>query len=624
MKLIRKIILYILFVTSYYTQTTEDFRRQVDSLNDLSFSYRGSNPLETIKYGEQALELATRIDYALGQCMSYSFIGVGYRNMSYFKEALDNYLRGLIIADEIKDYRQLAFAYNNIGNLYLRSGNDSLAFVYLQKTLDLAKEKDFKVLLGYAYKNLGTLYFEKKDYDKSLEFLNISLSLREKLNDYWGMTNTLNEIGSVNREKGDYAEALNAYTEALKSVRNIEQNRILIGEIYLGKAHVYYAQKDFKRANIAISQSKNIFEGINARAELVEIYKLVSKINYATHNYKDAYIYLQKHDNLNDSIKVLNAERQLELMELVFTSDRNKKENELLKRENSIKLLQIEQEKQFRNLLLLISIILLVAAITSYLFYNGKKKSNKLLIKKNELIESQKAELSKINSTKDKFFSIIAHDLKNPFGSLINLSEFLLDEINDLSSEELQELAEAINKASKSSYRLLENLLLWSQTQKGHITYKPETFKIAGIIHDNFALYTEMAKEKNIQLKFEETGKDSFVFADKNMLDAIIRNLINNAIKYSYKDGTVSIKASMDDENTYFCVEDKGIGISEDKIDTLFSVEGKEIQSGTNGEKGTGLGLVVCKEFIDINGGNIKITSKVNSGTRICFNLPKK
>ena len=115
-------------------QPQESLKNQVDSLNSLAFRARGSNPIETIKYSEKALALAKTIDYPVGQSMSYSFIGVGYRNMSYYKEALTNYLQGLAIADSLKNYEQIAFAYNNIGNLYLRSGNDSLAQVYLQKT----------------------------------------------------------------------------------------------------------------------------------------------------------------------------------------------------------------------------------------------------------------------------------------------------------------------------------------------------------------------------------------------------------------------------------------------------------------------------------------------------------
>ncbi len=623
LNLIKKILLYLIIIISYQAQTNDDLKKQVDSLNNLSFKARGTNPLETIKYGEKALALGKTINYLHGQCESYSFIGVGYRNMSYFKKALESYLKGLTLADSINNKEQIAFAYNNIGNLYLRSGNDSLAQVYLQQTLDFAIENNFDAVLAYAYKNLGSLYYTKKEYSKALELLNKSLSVRERLKDNWGITNTLNELGAVRNAMGFYKTALECYDLAFENAKKIKNNKILIGEIYLGKANVYYSMGDFRNAENTITKGRRIFESINARTELVEIYDLVSNINAKTGDYKEAFLYLQKQNNLNDSIKVLSAERQLELMELLYISDKNQKENELLKRDNAIKLLQIEQEKQFRNLLILISFLSVVTAITSYMFYKGKKKSNELLVKKNELIEEQKTELSKINATKDKFFSIIAHDLKNPFGSLMNLSDLLLDEINDLTSEELQELVEAINNASKSSYRLLENLLLWSQTQKGHITFKPEIFAIANIIQDNFSLYSEMAKGKNITLKYIQENADSSVYADKNMFDAIIRNMVNNAIKYSDVNGIVKISTMMNGEKTLIKIEDNGIGIPQNKIDKLFSVEDKQLQSGTKGEKGTGLGLVVCKEFIDINGGEIKIESEVNKGTLISIYLPK-
>jgi signal transduction histidine kinase len=604
-------------------QPQESLKNQVDSLNSLAFRARGSNPIETIKYSEKALALAKTIDYPVGQSMSYSFIGVGYRNMSYYKEALTNYLQGLAIADSLKNYEQIAFAYNNIGNLYLRSGNDSLAQVYLQKTLDLAIEKNFEVLLGYAFKNLGSYYYENKDYDKALEFLKNSYDVRNKLNDYWGMTNTLNEMGTVYTQKEDFTSALKAYDTAYEKVSHIEKNKILVGEIYLGKARVYYTKKDYSNSLYYLNKCKVIFEEVNGRVELVEIYKLISNIAYEKNDFKQAFDFQQKFSSLNDSIKVLDAERQLDLMEILYTSDKNQKENELLRRENAIKLLQISQEKQLRDLLILISFSLLIAAVISYIFYKGKKKTNEQLTRTNELIEQQKSELSKINSTKDRLFSIIAHDLKNPFGNLMNVTDMIMKEFDNLSQDELKELVESVNRSTKSSYRLLENLLLWSRSQKGYLKYNPELIDVEKVINENFNLYSEMAKDKNVKLDFIQKEK-VFAYADLNMIDAVLRNLINNAVKYSHQNGVVKVSTFAENNKTIVCIEDEGIGIPENEIVKIFSLEEKPIQSGTGGERGTGLGLIICKEFIDINKGEINIESTINKGTKICLILPNK
>lgn len=623
MKTIHIFAFYLFTNVILVAQPQESLKNQVDSLNSLAFRARGSNPIETIKYSEKALALAKTIDYPVGQCMSYSFIGVGYRNMSYYKEALTNYLQGLAIADSLKNYEQIAFAYNNIGNLYLRSGNDSLAQVYLQKTLDLAVEENFEVLLGYAFKNLGSYYYENKDYDKALEFLNSSYDVRNKLSDYWGMTNTLNEIGIVYTQKKDFASALKSYDTAYEKVSHIEKNKILVGEIYLGKARVYYTKKDYNSSLYFLNKCKAIFEEVNGRIELVEIYKLISNIAYENNNYKEAFDFQQKFSSLNDSIKVLDAERQLDLMEILYTSDKNQKENELLRRDNAIKLLQISQEKQLRDLLILISFSLLIAAVISYIFYKGKKKTNEQLTKTNELIEKQKSELSKINSTKDRLFSIIAHDLKNPFGNLMNVTDVIMKEFDNLSQNELKELVESVNRSTKSSYRLLENLLLWSRSQKGYLKYNPELIDIEKAVNENFNLYSEMAKDKNVKLDFIHNDK-VFAYADLNMIDAVLRNLINNAVKYSHQNGIVKVSTFTENDKTIVCIEDEGIGISENEILKIFSLEEKPIQSGTRGERGTGLGLIICKEFIDINKGEITIESKINKGTKICLILPNK
>ncbi|MBZ0182559.1 MAG: tetratricopeptide repeat-containing sensor histidine kinase [Melioribacteraceae bacterium] len=623
MKTIHIIAFYLFTNVILVAQPQESLKNQVDSLNSLAFRARGSNPIETIKYSEKALALAKTIDYPVGQSMSYSFIGVGYRNMSYYKEALTNYLQGLAIADSLKNYEQIAFAYNNIGNLYLRSGNDSLAQVYLQKTLDLAIEKNFEVLLGYAFKNLGSYYYENKDYDKALEFLKNSYDVRNKLNDYWGMTNTLNEMGTVYTQKEDFTSALKAYDTAYEKVSHIEKNKILVGEIYLGKARVYYTKKDYSNSLYYLNKCKTIFEEVNGRVELVEIYKLISNIAYEKNDFKQAFDFQQKFSSLNDSIKVLDAERQLDLMEILYTSDKNQKENELLRRENAIKLLQISQEKQLRDLLILISFSLLIAAVISYIFYKGKKKTNEQLTRTNELIEQQKSELSKINSTKDRLFSIIAHDLKNPFGNLMNVTDMIMKEFDNLSQDELKELVESVNRSTKSSYRLLENLLLWSRSQKGYLKYNPELIDVEKVINENFNLYSEMAKDKNVKLDFIQIDK-VFAYADLNMIDAVLRNIINNSVKYSHQNGVIKVSTFAENNKTIVCIEDEGIGIPENEIIKIFSLEEKPIQSGTGGERGTGLGLIICKEFIDINKGEINIESTVNKGTKICLILPNK
>jgi len=235
----------------------------------------------------------------------------------------------------------------------------------------------------------------------------------------------------------------------------------------------------------------------------------------------------------------------------------------------------------------------------------------------------QKLELTKINATKDKLFSIIAHDLKNPFAHLINSTQLILTELDRLTKGELRDLVESVHKSSKNSYRLLENLLLWAQSQKGEINYKPELFNLIELLNRNILLYSETAKSKNIKLSLQTSSSNCQVFSDYNMIDSVTRNLLNNAIKFSYENGDVKINLKEEKDYVIISISDNGIGMDNEQLENLFSIENKSVQYGTKGEKGTGIGLLLCKEFIEKNNSEIFVDSSLGIGTTISFTLKR-
>lgn len=262
-------------------------------------------------------------------------------------------------------------------------------------------------------------------------------------------------------------------------------------------------------------------------------------------------------------------------------------------------------------------------------FYNDA--SNKAFVVVTDISDRKKTEealkvsenkLREINITKDKFLSILAHDLKSPFTSIIGFTH-LLKMDNDVSSTEKQnEYINNIHTTAKNTYSLLENLLLWSQSQAGIHSFNPQNFNINLVIENNISLFTEIAKSKNIRLKFKKDQKDSIVHADINMVDTVIRNLIANAIKFTPEGGSVivGINSSSHQKLTVFVI-DNGVGIPEDKLEKVFDIGKKTSRLGTNNEKGTGLGLSLCKEFVEKNGGEIWVESKPDSGSSFFFTL---
>ena len=232
-------------------------------------------------------------------------------------------------------------------------------------------------------------------------------------------------------------------------------------------------------------------------------------------------------------------------------------------------------------------------------------------------------QLKEINATKDKLFSIIAHDLKSPFNSILGFSELLSQNLHSYGIEKTEKFVEQINSTAKSTLTLLENLLNWAKTQTGQIDFQPENLRLESIIQEIVVVLNSSAKIKNITLNYFQT--DDFVtYADRNMLQTILRNLISNAIKFTNSGGKVDIYAISDKNQIEITISDNGVGISEETRSKLFKINGSISTKGTANEKGSGLGLILCKEFVEKQGGKIWVESELGKGSEFKFTLPKK
>ncbi|MBN1301453.1 MAG: PAS domain-containing sensor histidine kinase [Melioribacteraceae bacterium] len=240
----------------------------------------------------------------------------------------------------------------------------------------------------------------------------------------------------------------------------------------------------------------------------------------------------------------------------------------------------------------------------------------------NEQLKNSEANLKRLNNEKDKFFSIIAHDLKSPFNSLLGLSEFLIEDINELSQDEIKSFAQAINVSAQNVFKLLDNLLQWSQIQTGRMKLEPERFKMSEVILSANTLLSANAENKGVILKLD-LEKDTEVYADKNMISSVVRNLLSNAIKFSNQNDSVTITINNREKEVLVSVMDTGIGMKPEICENLFKINRNRSMPGTNNELGTGLGLILCKELVEKNEGQIWVESKFGEGSEFCFTLPK-
>lgn len=278
---------------------------------------------------------------------------------------------------------------------------------------------------------------------------------------------------------------------------------------------------------------------------------------------------------------------------------------------------------------ILLEVLMGIAIIIFNYRYLLKIRTNKLLRIQNEkirstnqkLIESEQ-NLKELNTTKDTFFRIISHDLKNPFTSLMSISQLIHENYDAVDDDEKKIGIKKINQSVNHIYALLENLLTWSRSQTGKIEYEPENCQLTDLLKENINLYMVSAQKKGIHIDYQLPDK-AIGYADKEMINTIIRNLLNNAVKFTKLNSLITVRLKSEDSKYKIEIEDEGEGISEENLDKLFQIDKKYKAVGSSGEKGTGLGLLLCKEFVEINKGTIGAVSTLGEGSCFYFTVPK-
>lgn len=252
-----------------------------------------------------------------------------------------------------------------------------------------------------------------------------------------------------------------------------------------------------------------------------------------------------------------------------------------------------------------------------------RDQTSELNLKNNEL-EELNTHLNELNATKDKFFSIIAHDLRNPFNTILGFSEMLASNYNALKDEKTEQVLKLMHNSAQNLFNLLENLLDWARSQRGIIEFKPEIHDLRNLLGDCTKLFKDSLATKNLKLIVTESEDRIPVYADRQMLETVIRNLISNAIKYTHNNGEIKVTSHFTGTETIITVSDNGTGMSAEKSAKLFRIDSGISTPGTNNEKGTGLGLLLAKEFVSRHGGIINVSSEAGKGSRFTISLPWK
>lgn len=646
---VKRIFLIVLLSSAIYAQTKLDslqssISERPDSikirfLNEFCRDNRNTNPKLALQAGQEALKIAQINNYKNLVASSLNLIGVIYRNLGNYDKSIEFYKNALKVAESVKDSTQIGFAYTNLGGLYRLEGNNNLALEFTLRSLTVFEKLKMKEGIAYCSINIGLIYYRQQDYSKAQEYLDYSLKLRGEINDRRGRAQTLNLMGNVQAAQNKLNEAMQYYGEAEKQYTALSDKKGL-AEVWTGIGRIYYAKKDFAAAakyyqhaldmsnqisfangqltnlinlglinaqqNNFVIADNNFSNALKIAGEIkdiysqLECYKSIAEYNEIKEDYKTALFYTKKYNLLEDSVNNNDISSLMNEREARYKQEKTEREIFILQK-------QVELDKKESKYWLIIFFLGVVSILITYWKFHSKKVAN--------------LKLQKINAMKDKFFNIIAHDLKNPFNAIFGCTTILIEDFDTLSDEEKIRFIRGIDTSGRESMKLLENLLEWARSQTGRIKYKPKFLSMTRIINQTFSLLEGTAKNKNISL-ISNITEDLSVYADEEMLKTILRNLVSNAIKFTVRGGKVLISAIIADGTKQIIVEDTGIGMSEETKNKLFQIEEITTSQGTNGEPGTGLGLLLCKEFIERNNGTICVESEIGKGSKFIFTLP--
>jgi signal transduction histidine kinase len=556
-------------------------------------------------------------EYKIYTCIAiatvFEELGDYYKSANFLEQALQ-------LNQSFNNTEVLVMIMNKQGRISAALGRMDEAFENYETVLKYVTELDKPAWEAEAKANLAELHMTKGEHDTALDLHKQALSIRRALDDAKGEAQSLNDIGELYRAMKNDEKAMANHEVALNIRRKlrdgsgIAESHNHIGSLLLAKKNYQDAVGNFQAALDAA-------KSVNAQNQMIRSLEHLSVCFQAVGDYKKALEYREQFAALNEMVlHETNAQRLLETQNRYVIQQR---ENQIDKLDNIRKLREAElrEQEKINNLLYaIISLGVVIVLLGCYLYFM-KQRSNKMLQVVNEKINKQNTELQELNATKDKFFSIISHDLKGPLNSLTSFSGLLINHTDSLSKDEIQLLAKDLDKSVKNLFALLENLLEWSRSQTGNIEFTPTVFSVTELLQINKDLLHAQAQNKKIQI--EDKSQDVlFVNAHKHSVNTVIRNLLSNAIKFTPEGGRITLDARTENDHILVSVRDNGVGMPKEVMEKLFRIDTKHSTRGTADEKGTGLGLILCKDFIEKNGGKIWVESEPGKGSTFLFTIP--
>ncbi len=626
------VLMFLATASSLQAQT-----KLLDSLKT-AVSHIEEDTLKTDLYNAIALQYIYRKpDSALYYIDSLKIIGERHKNlkalaMASNREGIYNMVTGkyaVAIASLYKargyystlgDTIGLVGIYNNLGgnDFYMKDYVSSLS----NYKLGLSKINRFKhpELYSTFLMNLSEVYRAMNKIDSASIYAEQGIEMARKLNDDGRLAIAYYNMGAARLEMKRYPEALSYLNQSLGYDR-IPLQFELLAKIYkvgslaaldrLGKAKV---QLDGLEEQVVKSQDK---------AVLMQLYEVKRDFYQNSAQFEEALLYAQKYQEIGAEIHNLDQTKIRENLKVKFGISQKDNENSLLRREAELNHLKLTNQ---RNIIWGVGIfifILMILLVVLSKMYEINKKANRRLRSKHKVLDRDKKNLEKINIQKNNLFSIVAHDVKSPLGAIMTSINMLKDNISDFSEQELNLLTSELSRQTEGLYDLLDNVLTWAKSQMEGYKFNRKSYSAFKLCQELIAAEKQAISKKQLEF-INEIPSDFEVCADAQVLEVVLRNFINNAIKFTPPGGTVKVEAEKNDIESRISVIDNGLGLCQEKIDQIFIKRERYTRKGTGDEEGNGIGLILCSEIANAMGGGIEVKSTVGRGSVFTVIIPQR
>lgn len=602
--------------------------QKVQVLNEITFLLREQDLTEAFHFGNEAEKLALSLKDSVAIGRAKGNLGWIYYRTGVWDKAFRYSRDAYLIAVKQKDDREIAMSLNNLGAIYYKQRNYIEAIKKFKESYAIGVQLNEPYVTIRSLNNIALNYSRSGELDSALYYANEALKQNTKSGSSYYTSFSKRVIGDVLLEKNQLDEAIATYENALSVVSHHRLDSFETSIYHrLGKA--YWLKGDSKKAIEILEKAKEIGMVNNFQDELVNTYKNLALVYESQGKIDLAFQNQMAYNRLQDLINERVDRDRLALVSGMFEVEKTDAELRFLKSENALKEIEI---KNFRTFSWLITIgVLILGGLLVWLFYLHQKakainidlRLQQEKVNRQKLsLEKQSEELDRMNKLKDRLFSILGHDLKAPVAQLQGVLGLMHNQ--DLNKEEFDAISHVLKRNVDGLYVTLDNILSWSRSQMEGFKVHLSPVNYVETINQCLELLHHQAKIKDLTIHLEII-QGVKIWADQDLLQIVIRNLISNAIKFSSKGSIVRIFAKEEANNMILTIQDFGVGMTQEKLEKIKNDKFSLLESsrGTENEKGTGIGINLCKEFVDLMGGQISFESERNKGTLVSLTFKK-